>query len=224
MRTYGEDMDRGAARVINPDRCKACTACQKACPSGAVIRTGKKTVSIAADMCTGCGQCERACKFGAIGVLQERPERSVPPPILKEDFYQKLRRSISSWLESEQGARFRWAKYLMLAPDLFHEMCRLLADGDVPLGEKAKLSLAITYFILPVDVCPEAIMGPVGYLDDVALAAYILHSLLNKVEAKVVMRHWAGDADLLQSLRNVLADVENMVSTGMWRSLKKVIF
>ncbi len=93
MRTYGEDMDRGASRVIIQDQCKACTACLKACPSGAVVRTGKKSVSIAADICTGCGLCEKACKFDAIGVLQERPKQTVPPAaakVLKKDFYQKL--------------------------------------------------------------------------------------------------------------------------------------
>jgi uncharacterized membrane protein YkvA (DUF1232 family) len=40
-----------------------------------------------------------------------------------------------------------------------------------------------------MDLIPEAMLGPAGYVDDVALAAYVLNSIVNTTEASVVTKH-----------------------------------
>ena len=38
----------------------------------------------------------------------------------------------------------------------------------------------------------------------------------------VVTRHWAGDEDLLRATKHIMADTELMITTGMWKKLKKI--
>jgi len=141
----------------------------------------------------------------------------------QKDFYQDLRKRMHEWLGSEEGKSNKWAEYLMFAPDLFHLLCKLSIDKDVPVKEKAKLAGAIAYFISPLDLIPEAITGPVGYIDDIALAAYVLNSIVNKTNPDVLRRHWAGDEDVLVAIQHILQVAENMVGKGLWNKLKKVL-
>jgi uncharacterized membrane protein YkvA (DUF1232 family) len=46
------------------------------------------------------------------------------------------------------------------------------------------LVLAIIYFVSPIDVIPEAIFGPIGYVDDFGLLLFVLKLLTAKVEQK----------------------------------------
>lgn len=136
-----------------------------------------------------------------------------------EDFYQVLRARIATWLESK-GAGFKHAQILLLAPDLFHLLTRLLLDRRIPASEKAALGATIAYFLSPVDLLPEALLGPAGYVDDVALAAYALSRLINAGHGAVAKELWAGDDDLLEVIQRVLEVADEMVGSGLWERLK----
>lgn len=138
------------------------------------------------------------------------------------DFYQQLRNRIKDW-ERKEDADHTWAEYILLAPDLFHLLCKLALDKDVPSMEKAKLAGAIAYFISPIDIIPEAILGPVGYVDDIALAAYVLNSIITGTSEEIVTRHWAGDQDLLTVLKDILNVADQMVGSGLWKKLKRFV-
>lgn len=139
------------------------------------------------------------------------------------DFYQKLRKDIRKWAKSKTGKNNKWFEYLLLAPDLFHLLCKLTIDKDVPVVEKAKLASTIAYFVSPVDLVPEAIVGPAGYVDDIALAAFVLNSIINKTNPKVVTKHWAGDKDVLLVIKEILKVADEMVGSGLWRKLKAMV-
>jgi uncharacterized membrane protein YkvA (DUF1232 family) len=141
----------------------------------------------------------------------------------EQDFYQKLRGKIRNWLQSKAGKASRWSEYLLWAPDLFHLLCKLAADKDVPAKEKAKLAVAITYFISPIDFIPEAFLGPVAYLDDIALTGFVLNTMLNKIEPEVVRRHWAGEEDVLMVIKKIIAAADTMIGSGVWKKLKMMI-
>ena len=136
------------------------------------------------------------------------------------DFYQNLRNKMKKWLESKAGKSHKYAEYLMFAPDLFHLMCKLSFDKDVPTKEKAKLAFAIAYFVSPIDLVPEAIVGPVGYVDDIALAAYVLNSIINNTNPRIAKKHWAGDGDVLVVIKEILKVADEMVGGGLWKKLK----
>lgn len=130
---------------------------------------------------------------------------------------------MNAWLATSEGARHKWADYLMLAPDFFHLLCKLSIEKEVPPKEKAKLAAAIAYFILPIDLMPEALTGPIGYLDDVALAAYVLNSIINKTDPEIVTRHWAGEADVLNVIQEILRVADDMVGGGLWKKIKGMV-
>ena len=143
-------------------------------------------------------------------------------PAQESDFYQGLRDKFRKWAESEKGKTNKWTEVLLFAPDLFHLLCKLSIDPAVPVKEKAKLAGAIAYFVSPIDLIPEAIVGPVGYVDDIALAAYVLNSIVNKTSPDVVRKHWAGDGDILEVIKHILEVADEMVGSGLWRKLKNL--
>lgn len=137
-----------------------------------------------------------------------------------EDFYQVLRSRIARWLEGK-GKNYKHAQILLLAPDLFHLLVRLVFDPRIPPLEKAKLGAALAYFVSPVDLLPEALLGPGGYVDDVALAAYALSGLINAGHGQVAKELWAGDGDLLEVIQRVLEVGDELVGSGLWERLRK---
>ncbi|MHC0037930.1 YkvA family protein [Pseudoneobacillus sp. C159] len=138
----------------------------------------------------------------------------------KEDFYQSFRRRMQEWKISEDGKINKFADILMFGPDLFHLLCKLTVDENVSVADKAKLAAAIAYFVSPVDLIPEALTGPVGYVDDVAIAAYVLNGIINNSSPEIVQKHWAGDEDVLKVIKQILEVADNMVGTGLWKILK----
>ncbi len=139
-----------------------------------------------------------------------------------QDFYRKLRTQIRKWAKTKMGKSHKFAEYVLLAPDFFWLLCRLMTDKDVPTAEKAKLVAVAAYFVSPLDLLPEALMGPLGYADDIALTAWVLNGLLNKVDAKVIRRHWAGEGDVLVVIKKVVRAADDMVGGGLWKKLKKL--
>ncbi len=138
----------------------------------------------------------------------------------QSDFYHRLRYRIRKWLAENPGEH-KWADYLLLAPDVFHLLCRLLLDEDVPDREKAKLLAAIVYYMSPIDIIPELLFGPVGYIDDVAIACYVLNSVLTKTDPDVVRKHWAGEEDVLELIERVLAKADSILGSGLWARIRK---
>lgn len=51
---------------IDPEKCKGCTACSKACPAEAISGEIKKSHIINKEKCIKCGACAQKCKFNAI--------------------------------------------------------------------------------------------------------------------------------------------------------------
>lgn len=139
------------------------------------------------------------------------------------DFYEKLRSRIVNWLDTETGKENKWAAYLLLVPDFFYLLIKLASDEDVPKNEKAKLILAIAYFISPIDLLPEALLGPLGFLDDLALSAYVLNSIINKVSPEIVEKYWVGDGEVFLLIRGVLAKADEMIGSGLWEKIKRFV-
>jgi len=52
--------------AVNPEKCKKCGLCFKACPTKAITWEKGQVASINKDLCTKCRSCIKACKFMAI--------------------------------------------------------------------------------------------------------------------------------------------------------------
>jgi len=138
----------------------------------------------------------------------------------QSDFYKKIRRQITEFLEKQN---FEYGHLLLLAPDFFHLLIKLSLDKRVPKNKKIKLGIAIAYFILPFDILPEAFLGPIGYMDDLAVAAYILNDFINHGNMDIVYEHWAGDSDVLASIQNILTIADKYFGQGLWERIKRKI-
>jgi uncharacterized membrane protein YkvA (DUF1232 family) len=138
-----------------------------------------------------------------------------------KDFYQKLRTDIKNWMDGRKASDNKWSEYILLAPDLFHLLTKLALDPDVPASKKVKIAGIIAYFISPLDFLPEMFLGPLGYLDDIALTAYVLNDIINEVDPKIVRRNWAGEMDILNLVKTIIANANNMIGSGIWKKLKR---
>jgi uncharacterized membrane protein YkvA (DUF1232 family) len=139
-----------------------------------------------------------------------------------DDFYQKLRKRMRHWVEST-GQDHRWAELLMIAPDIFHLMVCLVFDKDVPQREKTKLFAAIAYFFSPLDLLPELLLGPIAFIDDIALACFVINSMLSSVDTDVIRKHWAGEGDILELVEVVAAKGDEWLGTGLWKRVRQYI-
>jgi uncharacterized membrane protein YkvA (DUF1232 family) len=135
------------------------------------------------------------------------------------EFYRRLRRTIKVWAGGDQSKANRYTDYILASPDLFMLMVRLSRDDRVSQTNRARIGGAIAYFVNPLDLVPELVLGPAGLVDDVALAAYVLHELLETTDPAVVREHWEGSQDILDLTRQILATADTMVGGPAWRRL-----
>ena len=135
----------------------------------------------------------------------------------QKDFYFKLRKKIEKYLYDHDN---QYADYLLLAPDLFHLLVKLSLDARVPAEKKAKFALVIAYFISPIDLLPELILGPLGYFDDIALTAYVIDQYINETDSNIVRELWAGDQDILTAIKNIVAYADKFIGSGLWKKLR----
>lgn len=136
-----------------------------------------------------------------------------------EDFYQKLRKSVMTWLGTQNAKDNKWAGYLVAAPDLFYLLVKLVLCKEVKADQKVKLVFALTYFISPFDLLPEALLGVVGYLDDIALTAYVLNDFINKTDDTLIQKYWLGEGDVLDLIKKIIATTDEMIGSGLYRKL-----
>ncbi len=138
-------------------------------------------------------------------------------------FYDRVRTVIRQYVETKGSAIEKTAEFLLLVPDFFILLWRLTTDGRVSGKNKVLLGSAIAYYILPFDLIPEAIFGPIGYLDDLVFAVVILNKVLSDTDPQIVREHWPGSDDVLDTMHKVLDAADNLVGTQLVARIKKII-
>ncbi len=127
------------------------------------------------------------------------------------------------WLNSKAGENHKYANLLMWAPDLFHLLIKLSLDKRVAVDDKILLGAVIVYFVSPIDLMPEGLLGPVGYVDDIALAAWAIDRIIQNAGARVVRDHWAGESDVLAVIKKIAHVSHEMLGGTVWKKLKDLI-
>ena len=137
----------------------------------------------------------------------------------EKEFYTKLRKTVRIWAGGEKSKANKYVDLILAGPDLFMLLVRLSRDDRLPGADKAKLAAAAAYFVNPLDLVPEIVLGPAGLVDDVALAGLVLHDVLERTDPSLVIEHWEGTVDLLDLIRRILAVSDVMVGGPAWRRL-----
>lgn len=154
-----------------------------------------------------------------------KPAELVPVelPEKHQRFYDKLRAKIEGFIK-DKGVNETVAGYILLAPDLFVLLARLLLDKRVGVQSKAFAGIAVAYFIAPIDFIPEALVGGFGLLDDVILAVYALRRILVDVDEGIVREHWNGEEDLLAVITKVVKSADDLVGKKIVKKLEEILF
>ena len=140
-----------------------------------------------------------------------------------ERFYDRIRTRIHSYVESKGGALGKTAEFLLLVPDVFILLWRLVNDARIQGKNKVLLGSGVAYFVFPIDLMPEAFLGPIGFVDDLVLAVYVLNKLLADTSIDVLREHWSGEEDVLLTIQRVLAAADSLVSTDLLDRIKKMV-
>ncbi|MDX1581980.1 MAG: DUF1232 domain-containing protein [Thermoanaerobaculia bacterium] len=138
-------------------------------------------------------------------------------------FYDRLRVTMADFVEKRGPKLGRAKEYLLLVPDVFILLFRLLRDDRVSAQDKALLGTGLAYFIFPLDVMPEAIVGPMGFLDDLVFAAFILNKMLLDTDESILREHWSGEQDVLAMIRKVLRAADTLVNKKFVERVKKIV-
>ena len=109
----------------------------------------------------------------------------------------------------------RAASALLLVPDVFILVARLALDKEVPKSTRVALASILAYFVLPLDLMPEGVVGPTGYVDDLVLALMALSQAFGKELEPRAEKYWSGP----QTLRTVLSDVLTTASSLVGKNL-----
>ncbi len=118
-------------------------------------------------------------------------------------------------LEPGAGAGLR--DLLLFLPDLVVLLLRLTRDPRVPAGAKAVAVVGIGYALSPIDLLPEIFFGPIGFLDDLLIAAAAVSYVVNRVHPDLVRAHWSGPGDLLDVLKSTLGWSEKLLGKTLSR-------
>ena len=138
-------------------------------------------------------------------------------------FYDRVRRNISSYLEKKGALAGKTGEFLLLVPDVFALLWRLASDARVGGKNKVLLGTGIAYYVFPFDIMPEALLGPMGYLDDLVFAVYILNKVMSDTSAEVLRDHWSGSEDVLAMIQRVLGAADKLVGSELVGRIKKMV-
>ena len=138
-------------------------------------------------------------------------------------FYDRIRTRIQQFVDQKGSVLGKAADFLLLVPDVFILLWRLLRDSRVSGKNKVLLGSAVAYYIFPFDLIPEGFVGPIGYLDDLIFGVYVLNRMVRDTDPAVLREHWPGSEDILQTIQRVMGAAEQLVSTEVTDRIKKVV-
>lgn len=113
-----------------------------------------------------------------------------------KDFYDALIENLDSY-------NGEYASFIDCGPNLFKLMCDLL-EYDILQEIRKELCSAIAYYVVPMDIIPEQIYGPYGYIDDIYISVYVLRIVADEYGYDFIQKIW----DKPQDIKNVMDDCE----------------
>ena len=142
-----------------------------------------------------------------------------------ERFYSKLRARIVAWLNARTNVDGQVREYLLLLPDLFALITRLIADPRIDASLKVQLIAVSAYVISPIDLVPDFLL-PVGLIDDIVAIAFVLSRVVRIMEEAgedILREHWEGEGDVLAQIKSVAETADAMLNKVILRRLRRLV-
>ena len=89
-----------------------------------------------------------------------------------------------------------------IVPDTVRLLRSLARDPTLPKGVRRRLSLAVIYLALPIDLVPDFI-PVIGYADDLIIVGVVLRSVVKRAGPDAVAKHWPGTTDGLALVKRL---------------------
>jgi uncharacterized membrane protein YkvA (DUF1232 family) len=138
-------------------------------------------------------------------------------------FYDRLRGRFLGGVEKHGGKLpEEAAKVLLLVPDVFILVVRLILDKEVPRKTRAVLAGSLAFFMLP-DLLPKALFGPIGYLDDLVVAVAVLSQLFAGDLEPYARKHWNGPKDLRAVMQDVGDTAHALLGQNLYDRLRRLL-
>ena len=139
-------------------------------------------------------------------------------------FYDRLRDRILDFVDRRGGKiGDSAAQALLLVPDIFILMVRMALDREVPSSTRTLLASALAYFILPVDLLPEVLVGPTGFLDDLVLGVMVLAQAFSNDLEPIAAKHWSGKGSVRTAIRDVLSTAHSLVGHDLYDRITRYL-
>ncbi len=122
--------------------------------------------------------------------------------------------------KSESKNRLKNA--LMFLPNMVKLLGKMMADGRVPVAEKALFIGAIVYVISPLDLIPD-IFPFIGQVDDLYLVAMVLLRLVNRTDEAVVRENWDGGGDIVSLVNTITGLAPRLLPQRVTRILSSEV-
>ncbi|MFB6248219.1 MAG: YkvA family protein [Salinibacter sp.] len=172
-------------------------------PRGFAGRSGTSASST-----DGCDDTGRRSTFAEVQIAEAR-----------DRFYRDIREVLDEWAR-DIGVDQGYAKHIPKAPSLLRLLENLALEEEVPARHKAQIAVVRAYFTVPRDAMPEEMVGPCGYVDDVALAALVADKIASSAGEEVVRRCWPEEGDPGPVIRDILGFARYAIGPEAWKTVR----
>ncbi len=139
-------------------------------------------------------------------------------------FYDRVRRRIVRFLEARAGRiGSNTAETLLLVPDVLLLLIRLFLDRGTPQPTRALIGGALAYFVMPVDLAPEVVLGPAGYLEDLVIACTVLGHVMGPDISDAAQRYWSGSGKVYDVLADVTRSGYSLLGVNMAERVDRLV-
>jgi uncharacterized membrane protein YkvA (DUF1232 family) len=107
--------------------------------------------------------------------------------------------------ENVSGYNGKLSEIIREAPAFYRLMVQLLDDPHLPKHLSQPVIAAIAYFILPADAIPEDKFGPIGYIDDIFLCAFVADRVMKEAGSEdILSSNWDGKMPIVPLVKEIL--------------------
>jgi len=138
--------------------------------------------------------------------------------------YDRLRDRVTDWVERRGGrVGAGTAEALLLVPDIFMLLARLSLDRSLPKQTRTMMAGALAYFLIPVDLLPEAFLGPGALTEDLIIAAAVLATAFGNELGPQAEKYWNGSQKLRVVLGDVSAAAHALLGPSLYDRVKRLL-